>query len=271
MKEKDKTIVLAKELAIQAATKAGEILREHLGKISSGDVEDKHPFDYVTAVDRASEQLILDMIRQHFPDHEILAEESGKNRQQHNYCWIIDPLDGTTNFIHGIAHSAVSIALQKGDEIVLGVIYDPFRDELFCAAKGTGAFRNGDPIHVSGQDKISDCLIATGFPFKSRHLLAEYWRVLSEIFLPVSGIRRTGSAALDLAYVACGRFDGFWELKLSPWDIAAGSIIVQQAGGKITDAEGKQNHIWTGNVVASNGFIHDFILSKVREVFPANP
>lgn len=260
-----------KELAISVAYQAGEILRENIGKITADDVEDKRPFDYVTEIDKACEQLIIYSIKQHFPDHEILAEESGKNQNTHSYRWIIDPLDGTTNFIHGFPHSSISIALQKEDEMILGVIYDPYRDELYYAERGKGAYCNDKPIHVSRQKNVSNCLIATGFPFKSRHLLDQYWCVLSEIFMAVSGIRRTGSAALDLAYVACGRFDGFWELKLSPWDIAAGSIIIEEAGGKITDFEGKNKHIWIGDVVASNSIIHDFMMNKVQNVFPRNP
>jgi len=260
-----------KELAVFLATESGKILRENIGKITADDIEDKRPFDYVTEIDRACEQFIINSIKKHFPEHEILAEESGKSKHKNTYRWIIDPLDGTTNFIHGNPHSAVSIALQKEDEIILGVTYDPYRDELFYAEQGKGAYCNNRRIHVSKQEKISNCLIATGFPFKNRHLLDQYWCVLSEIFMNVSGIRRTGSAALDLAYVACGRFDGFWELKLSPWDIAAGTIIIEEAGGRITDFEGGDNHIWTGDVIASNVSIHDFILSIVQKIFPTNP
>ena len=260
-----------KELAISIATQAGKILRENIGKITADDVEDKRPFDYVTEIDKACEQLIINSIKEHFPAHEILAEESGKTEHEDRYRWIIDPLDGTTNFIHGYPHSSISIALQKEDKMILGVVYDPYSDELYYAEKGNGAYCNQKRIFVSRQANVNSCLIATGFPFKSRHLLDQYWRVLSEIFMEVSGIRRTGSAALDLAYVACGRFDGFWELKLSPWDIAAGAIIIEEAGGKITDFEGKNNHTWTGDVIASNAIIHDFLMSKVQKVFPSNP
>ncbi|UCE05702.1 MAG: inositol monophosphatase [bacterium] len=260
-----------KELAISVATQAGKILKENIGTITADDVEDKRPFDYVTEIDKACEQLIIKSIKKHFPAHEILAEESGKTKHKNAYCWIIDPLDGTTNFIHGNPHSAVSIALQKDNEIILGVTYDPYRDELYYAEIGKGAYGNNKRVYVSRQANINNCLIATGFPFKSRSFLDQYWRVLSEIFMNVSGIRRTGSAALDLAYVACGRFDGFWELKLSPWDVAAGALIIEEAGGKITDFEGEDNHIWTGDVVASNGIIHDFMMSKVQNVFRSNP
>lgn len=260
-----------KELAIATALQAGKILRDNIGKITADDIEDKRPFDYVTEIDRACEQLIIGAIHDHFPDHQMLAEESGKNNNDSSYNWIIDPLDGTTNFIHGYPHCSVSIALQQEKHVILGVIYDPYRDELYYAERGKGAYCNHQPIHVSRQSQLSHSLIATGFPFKNRELLDRYWQVLSEIFLAVSGIRRTGSAALDLAYVACGRFDGFWEAKLSPWDIAAGSILIEEAGGRITDFEGLQNPIWSGDVVASNGIIHDFMMSKIQQVFSANP
>jgi myo-inositol-1(or 4)-monophosphatase len=260
-----------KELAISMAVQAGKIVRENIDKITATDIEDKSPFDYVTEIDKISEQLIISSIKKYFPSHEILAEESGAYKNINTYRWLIDPLDGTTNFIHGNPHCSISIALQKEDQIILGVIYDPFRDELYYAEKGKGAYVNNKRIYVSTQEKLSSCLIATGFPFKCRHLLDQYWLVLSEIFIEVTGIRRTGSAALDLAYVACGRFDGFWELKLSPWDVAAGSIIIEEASGKITDFEGKNNYIWTGNVVASNAIIHDFMMSKIQKVFHSNP
>lgn len=259
------------KLAISVATEAGDILRNQIGKIQSEHILNKRPFDYVTAIDKKCEALIIAGIKKHFPTHEILAEESGKSKHEDSYCWIIDPLDGTTNFIHGVPHCAISIALGKENEIILGVIYDPFRNELFYAEKGKGAFCNSSPINVSNQKNENYCLISTGFPFKNRELLDRYWSVLSEIFLKVSGIRRTGSAALDLAYVACGRFDGFWELRLSPWDIAAGSVIVTEAGGKITDFEENNNHIWNGNVIATNAHIHDFMLQKVRRIFSVNP
>ncbi len=260
-----------KEIAIAAAIAAGNLIKHNIGKISSVDVDDKNPFDYVTVVDKNAEEIIINLISGEFPDHEIYAEESIKSITQAAPRWIIDPLDGTTNFIHGYPNSAVSIALEKKREIVLAVIYDPFRDELFFAEKGKGAYLNDKRISVSGYTNPSDCLIATGFPFKNRNFLTMYWEVLSEIFMHVSGIRRTGSAALDLAHVACGRFDGFWELKLSPWDVAAGSLMIEEAGGMISDFEGKKNHIWTGDVVASNGNIQKFLLEKVQRIFSCNP
>jgi myo-inositol-1(or 4)-monophosphatase len=260
-----------KKVAITAARRAGKLIKDSLGTISGENIQNKDVFDFVTNVDKESEQLIIDLIQKHFPDHEILAEESGETGYKQTYRWIIDPLDGTTNFIHGYPNSAVSIAFEEKGTLILGVIYDPFRDELFCAEKGSGAFLNDSPIYVSKRSNLGFCLIATGFPFKNRDLLSLYWQVLSEIFLKVSGVRRTGSAALDLANIACGRFDGFLELKLSPWDVAAGSVIIQEAGGKITDFAGENDHVRTGNVIASNTLIHDFLLQKVKNVFNYNP
>lgn len=260
-----------KETAIASALGAGKILRENIGKISGKDIEDKNPFDFVTVIDKQSEHYIINMIHNQFSEHEILAEESGQSARSNENRWIIDPLDGTTNYIHGYPNSAVSIAFEKNKDIVLGVIYDPFRDELFYTEKGKGAYLNDRRIFVSARSKNKHCLIATGFPFKNRNFLTLYWAVLSEIFLEVSGIRRTGSAALDLAYVACGRFDGFMELRLSPWDVAAGSLMILEAGGDISDFEGGSNFIVSGDVVASNGLIQQFILQKVQHVFSSNP
>ena len=256
-----------KELAIIAALEAGKILRESIGTITDDDIQNKLPFDFVTEVDRKCEKVILSLIKNHYPDHEILAEESGPSIQKNSFRWIVDPLDGTTNFIHHVPHSGISIALEKDNEIIVGVVYDPYRDELFYAEQGKGAYCNNKPIAVSKQKDLSRCLVATGFPFKNKELLGRYWTVLSEIFMQVSGIRRMGAAALDLVYIACGRFDGFFELKLSPWDVAAATIIIREAGGKITDFEGKDNHIFSGNVIASNSLIHDFILATVQKIF----
>lgn len=263
--------MIPQKLAISAALKAGKLIKKSLGTLSGQSIENKNPFDFVTIIDKQAEQLIIDLIQKYFPDHEIFAEESGSTPQKNTSMWIIDPFDGTTNFIHGFPHSAVSIAYEYNGELVLGVVFDPFRDELFYAEKGKGAFLDNRPIHVSNRSKLNECLIATGFPFRNKNLLAPYWQALSNIFLAVCGIRRTGSAALDLAYTACGRFDGFWELKLSPWDVAAGAVLLHEAGGKITDFELKNNHLNTGNVIASNGLIHEFLFQKIHEAFPKNP
>jgi len=259
------------EVAISAATQAGKILYDSLGRLKSNQVKTKQLFDYVTKVDQDSERVIIDIIRSNFPDHSILAEETGESERKSLYRWIIDPLDGTTNYIHSFPFCAVSIALEFEKEIIMGIIYDPFRDELFRAEKNKGAFLNDNRINVSKENELSGCLIATGFPFKHKNLLASYLQTFSTIFQKVSGIRRAGSAALDLAYVACGRFDGFWEIKLSPWDIAAGDILVREAGGNLTDIIGEQNYIFSGNIVATNGLIHSPILSIIKNVFTKNP
>jgi len=259
------------ETAISAALGAGKILKKNLGKLSKKDIQDKKPFDFVTAIDKKAEKFIINFISNQFPDHGIFAEETGRSKHNTSHRWIIDPLDGTTNFIHGYPNFSVSIAFESENKIIAGVVYDPIRDELFLAQNGKGAFLNDKKISVSQTSNTEFCLIATGFPFKNKNFLTQYWNVLSEIFMEVSGIRRTGSAALDLANVACGRFDGFWEMKLSPWDVAAGSLLIEQAGGKITDFEENSNHIFTGNVVASNGLIHNFLLEKINAVFANNP
>jgi myo-inositol-1(or 4)-monophosphatase len=259
------------DIAITAAKQAGKILVDSLGKLQSTEIKSKRLFDYVTTVDKESEQTIIDIIRSNFPDHFIFAEETGQSGEKSSYRWIIDPLDGTTNYIHGYPFCAISIALEYEEEIILGVIYDPLRNELFIAEKGRGAFLNGRKIEVSKEKEFPNCLIATGFPFKYRDLLELYLQTFSSVFKKVSGVRRAGSAALDLAYVACGRVDGFWEIKLGPWDVAAGDIIVREAGGKVTDILGGKNHITTGNVIATNGLIHEHIFSIVSRVFKENP
>ncbi len=255
------------ECAIIAAKKAGEILLESIGTIEVNEVESKKTFDYVTRIDRKSEQATIDILQKYFPEYSIYAEESGTQTKSQSVRWIIDPLDGTTNYIHGYPHSAISIALEENGEIVVGVIYDPFRDELFWAEQNKGAFLNDNRILVSQETKMSRCLVATGFPFKDKAILEKYWITFSEIFYKVSDIRRTGAAALDLAYVACGRLDGFWEIILSAWDMAAGEILIREAGGKITDIGGGSKHLRKGNAIASNGKIHDALLSIVSPIF----
>ena len=255
------------ECAILAAKKAGQILLDSIDSIEVNDVESKKTFDYVTDIDRKSEQVTIETLQKYFPEYSIVAEESGAQQKSQSVRWIIDPLDGTTNYIHGYPNSAVSIALEEKDEIVLGVIYDPFRDELFRAEKNKGAFLNDNRISVSSETEMSRCLVATGFPFKDKAILEKYWITFSQIFYKVSDIRRAGSAALDLAYIACGRLDGFWEIILSAWDMAAGEILIREAGGKITDISGSTDHLRNGNAIASNGKIHDELLTIVSSVF----
>jgi myo-inositol-1(or 4)-monophosphatase len=221
--------------------------------------------DIVTDADRASEEIILEAIRREYPDHDILTEETDIESTGARWLWIVDPLDGTVNFAHGFPHFCISIALMDRGELVAGMIHDPLRKENFWAAQGKGAFLNGARIRVSTADRLSRSIVATGFPYDRAtspiNNVAEFTRVVTR----VQGIRRAGSAALDLAYVASGRFDGFWELKLKAWDQAAGMLIVQEAGGRVTDRFGKPTTCYTDAIVATNGLIHDELVSRLGE------
>jgi myo-inositol-1(or 4)-monophosphatase len=255
------------DTAIRAAKLAGQVILDHLGKISKKDISLKQTSDFVTTVDRESEKIIIDTIKEHFPGHLFLAEESLKECGKETYRWIIDPLDGTTNYIHGYPVFSVSIALEFEGEIILGVILDPLRNELFWAGKEAGAFLNGNPIKVSEVSILRESLITTGFPFRSKEMIDPYLKLFKNLFLMVSDLRRAGSAALDLAYLACGRCDGFYELGLSPWDIAAGSLLIQEAGGVVTDFGGGVHYLRTGNIVAGNPIVHQEIVREVKNVF----
>jgi myo-inositol-1(or 4)-monophosphatase len=268
MKTKDKDVLL--KTAVIAARKAGTVIMRLIGKISSQDIDVKKASDYVTSVDRESEKIILSTIRKRFPDHLFLAEESVHEDESSGYRWIIDPLDGTTNYIHCYPAFAVSIALQYNMETILGVIYDPLRNELFSAINGEGAFLNGNRIQISKVRHMKYGLIATGFPFRSKEYTDNYLQLFRNIFNKVSDLRRGGSAALDLAYLASGRCDGFFELGLKPWDIAAGSILIREAGGKITDFSGGNNYLSTGNIVAGVPALHKELLREVRKIFNPN-
>jgi myo-inositol-1(or 4)-monophosphatase len=254
------------EIAVKAAKLAGLIIVEHLGKISKGDIDLKQASDFVTVVDRKSEKIIIDTIKGHFPDHLFLAEESLKECSKGTYRWIIDPLDGTTNYIHNYPVFSISIALEFDGEIITGITLDPLRNELFWAEKGSGAYMNCSPIEVS-KSQMNESLVTTGFPFRSKEITDSYLQLFKNIFLRVSDMRRGGSAALDLAYLACGRCDGFFELGLSPWDIAAGSLLIKEAGGIVTDFGGGDDYISIGNIVAGNPEVHKEILGEVKKTF----
>jgi len=254
-------------LAFRAAMLAGEHILDNLGKISQSDIDTKQASDFVTRVDRESEQIIIDTVRKKFPDHHFLAEESERKDDTGEYRWIIDPLDGTTNFIHGYPVFSVSIALEVKGDIIVGLIYDPLRHEIFSAEKGKGAFLNGKPLKVSSAPDLTNSLITTGFPFRRKDLINPYLDLFKNIFYKVSDIRRAGSAALDLASLASGRCDCFFEIGLSPWDIAAGSILVKEAGGIITDFGGGTDYMLTGNIVAATPALHKEILMEVTGVF----
>lgn len=265
MSEKGSSIL---DEAVRIAVSAGELLKDRLGTLSSGDIERKQKADYVTGVDRESEDFIINAIRESFPDHGIFTEESVKDEARGGSDrWIIDPLDGTTNFIHGFPAFSVSIALEREGRMVLGVVYDPLRHEIFHAEEGGGAFLNRRAISVSNPKSLDECLVATGFPFKMRHLLAPYLESFRSVFALVSDIRRAGSAALDLAWLAAGRLDAFWECGLMPWDVAAGSLLIKEAGGIITDFSGGPEAVWKGDIVAGTTIAHGPILEAVQKAF----
>lgn len=242
--------------AWEAAAAAGALIRERW--LQPKQIDYKSAIDLVTSADRESERTIVGVIRRHFPDHSILAEEETDHQgAQNGYRWIIDPLDGTTNFAHSYPQFCVSIALEYEGEVILGLVYDPLRRECFRAAKGRGATLNGGAIRVSGAAELDRSLLATGFPYDRREH-ADYYLTFFKAFLTGSqGIRRGGAAALDLCYLACGRIDGFWELKLRPWDVAAGALIVAESGGRLSDFSGNEFSIWGNETLASNGAIHE--------------
>lgn len=247
--------------AIETARDAGRVLLEKFGRIET--VTKKGDINLVTEADLASEALIVERIKSHFPRHAILAEEAGNavvTGENGGHKWIIDPLDGTTNYAHGYPCFCVTIALEHEGEIVLGVTYDPTRDELFTAEKGRGATLNGKPIRVSRTDELGNALLVTGFPYDIKHR-EQFARHLTEFLLSSRGVRRDGSAAIDLAYVACGRFDGFWEEGLNPWDVAAGKLLIEEAGGTVSYYDGSPFSIYTPPIVASNGTIHAEMLN----------
>jgi myo-inositol-1(or 4)-monophosphatase len=256
------------------AREAGALLLQYFHQ--GLKIEYKGEADLVTAADRAAETLIRERISKQFPSHDVLGEEQGLNDQRGDYRWYVDPLDGTTNFAHGYPVFAVSMALehqaleerssgQQGRRIA-GVIYDPTRDELFTAEQGRGAHLNDKPIHVSKAAQLKECLVATGFPSHKRHKNPNIY-FYHQITLRTHGVRRAGSAALDLCNVACGRFDGFWEFNLNPWDTAAGVLIVEEAGGKVSRFDGSPFELDSRETLASNGLVHEALLHEFQEIF----
>ena len=253
--------------AVKAARKAGAIINRASLDVDLVQVSAKGRSDFVTEVDRAAEEAIIDVLRTAYPQHGFLAEESGASSPEGNneYTWIIDPLDGTTNFIHGFPQYAVSIALQQRGQLTQAVVYDPTRNELFTASKGRGAFLNDRRLRVSRRTQLRECLIGTGFPFRSLEKLDAYLRIFKRITEETAGIRRPGAAALDLAYVAAGRLDGFWEFGLSPWDMAAGALLILEAGGFIADLDGEGNYLTSGNVVCGSPKVFPQLLKLIQE------
>ncbi len=250
-------------IAVRAARSAGNVIIRNLGRLDSLSVHTKDRNDFVTEVDKQAEQEIIHILRKAFPDHSILAEESGAH-QGNDYQWIIDPLDGTTNFLHGFPQFAVSIALRHKDRLEQGVVYDPLRQELFTATRGGGAMLNDRRLRVSNRKSLDGALLGTGFPFKSQQHLETYLDMFRALFPHTAGIRRPGSAALDLSYVAAGRLDGFWEIGLNIWDMAAGVLLIQEAGGLSSDFIGGSNHLESGNLVAGNPKVFAEILKTIH-------
>lgn len=250
--------------AIETAREAGQILLDKLGKIT---VSKKGDINLVTEADLASEKHILEKINSHYPKHAVLAEESGESALVidggSRWKWIIDPLDGTTNYAHGYPCFCVTLALEHEGEIVLGVTHDPTRNEIFSAEKGQGASLNHKPIRVSATEKLSEALIVTGFPYDIA-LREKFAGHLTQFVLKSRGVRRDGSAAIDMAYVACGRFDGFWEEGLNPWDVAAGFLLIREAGGEVSYYDGAKFNIYTPPICASNGAIHSEMLEILK-------
>ena len=251
-------------IAVRAARNAGDIIVRHSSRIDELTITSKERNDFVSEVDRRAEDEIIAVIRKAYPDHGILAEESGRDSNSDEFLWIIDPLDGTTNFLHGFPQFAVSIGLQHKGRLEQAVIYDPMRQELFTASRGSGAFLDNRRIRVSKQTSLSGALLGTGFPYKDQEHLDAYLGMFRALIVDSAGIRRPGSAALDLAYVAAGRLDGFWEIGLKPWDMAAGILLVREAGGLVSDVTGGHEYLKSGNIVAAAPKLFPAMLREIR-------
>jgi len=253
-------------IAVRAARNAGNVIMKAYEHLDNVQVTQKSLNDYVTNVDQEAERVIIDTIRKFYPDHGILGEEGGEHSAKNcDYQWILDPLDGTTNFTRGIPHFAVSIALHVKGKAEQAVVFDPVRNELFTASRGAGAQLNGYRIRVSKARDLKGALLATGFPFKSKQHLHNYQNIFAGLFADCGDMRRAGAASLDLAYVAAGRLDGYWEIGLKPWDLAAGELLVRESGGLVTDFVGGYNYFKSGNTVAANARVMKDLLAKMRE------
>jgi len=252
-------------IAVKAARRAGSIINQASQNLDLLNVSKKSHSDYVSEVDGAAEDAIIKVLLAAYPDHAILAEESGRRGDEKNseYQWIIDPLDGTTNFLHGFPKYSVSIAVKHKGVLSHAVVYDPTNNELFTASRGGGAFLNDRRIRVSKRTRLEDCLIGTGIPFRDLTHLDAYIAMFKDIIPRTAGIRRPGSAALDLAYVANGRYDGFWEIGLAPWDMAAGCLLISEAGGLVGDLEGNETQLESGQIIAGNPKIFGQLLQVI--------
>ena len=254
-------------IAVRAARAAGEIISRSVGRIDVLTIGEKSRNDFVSEVDRLAEQEIIHILSKAYPHHAFLGEEGGMQGQRRggdDYVWIIDPLDGTTNFLHGFPQYAVSIALKYRDKLERAVIYDPLKQELFTAVRGAGATLDNRRIRVAQRKTLKGALLGTGFPFKDQSFLDSYLGMFRDLVHDTAGIRRAGAAALDLAYVAAGRLDGFWELGLHPWDMAAGVLLIQEAGGMVSDIEGGENYLETGHVIAGGAKLHQAMCEVIR-------
>lgn len=251
-------------IGIRAARAGGDQIIRYIDRVQDLPVNSKGRHDFVSEVDRYAEQIIIDTILKSYPDHSILAEESGEQGSG-EFQWIIDPLDGTTNYLHAFPHFAVSIALKRKGEIDQAVVYDPLKQELFTASRGSGAFLNNKRIRVSQRKSLEGALLGTGFPFGDSDKLEEFITTFRAIFPMTAGIRRAGAASLDLAYVACGRLDGFWEFNLKLWDIAAGALVIKEAGGIISDIRETSEYMDSGNIVAANTKIHSELFNLLNQ------
>lgn len=253
------------EDTMDVVREAGIFIAGEKTGFSADKIEEKGKHNFVTYIDKESERILIKGLQKIVPQAGFIAEEGTITKQGKNYNWIIDPLDGTTNYIHGTPPYAISVALMQENEVILGIVFEITMSELFYSFKGAGAFLNGNEIHVSKTDSVAESLIATGFPYDNFTRLGSFIKSLEHFFLNSHGVRRLGSAATDLAYVACGRYDTFYEYNLNPWDVAAGAFIVQQAGGRVSDFEGKENYIFGHEIVASNNVVFDEFQKKVNE------
>lgn len=257
----------ALNIAVKAARTAGSVIVRHMNRLDSLTIVEKGRNDFASEVDRLAEAEVIREIKRAFPDHAIVAEEGGNTpgKGRSRFTWVIDPLDGTHNYLRGFPHFSVSIALLENDEPVHGVVYDPVRDELFTASRGSGALLNERRIRVANRTGLPGALLCTGFPFRQRqHLDAHLAMTRALLVAEAEDIRRTGSAALDLAYVACGRIDAYWEMGLHPWDMAAGQLLVREAGGRCTDFTGGEKFMETGHIVAANLKVGDAVLATIK-------
>lgn len=255
------------EVAVQAARAGGKILMNHYGRLKKGDIAKKGESDWVTAVDHAAEKEIISVIRAVFPEHTVKAEESAPDTAPAPFQWLIDPLDGTINYIHQFPSFAVSIGFAQEEALQVGVVYDPLREELFTASRGGGAWMNGNRIHISSCERIEESLLATGFPLRAKEMLPLYLESFRQIFLRTGSIRRAGSASMDLAYTACGRLDGFWEMCLSAWDIAGGVLLIEEAGGQVSDFFGGNSYLTSGHITAGPFAVHRELVKIVTPIF----